>query len=131
MEIFKSFQIEAAHKLPNLPVGHKCRRLHGHSFKIEVHVRGPVDPKQGWVWDFAEITAAFRPIFDDLDHHYLNEIEGLENPTSERLAEYVWARLAPAVPGLCRIVIHETCTAGCRYEGPALEDRGEQIRGDR
>lgn len=122
MEIFKSFKIEAAHRLPGLPEGHKCRRLHGHSFQIDIHVRGVVDKERGWVRDFAEITSAFRPLFEDLDHRYLNDIEGLENPTSERLAQYVWARLAPIVPGLCRIVIHETCTAGCAYEGPASED---------
>lgn len=118
MEIFKSFRLEAAHRLPHLPEGHKCRRLHGHSFQVDVHVRGAVDEKLGWVQDFGEITAAFRPLFEDLDHHYLNEIVGLENPTSERLAQYIWGRLIQAVPGLCRIVIHETCTAGCVYEGP-------------
>lgn len=117
MEIFKSFRVEAAHKLPRLPEGHKCRRLHGHSFRIDVYVRGSVDDDRGWVQDFGDISAAFRPIFDDLDHHYLNEVPGLENPTSERLAQYVWRRLKGAVPGLCRVMIHETCTAGCVYEG--------------
>lgn len=124
MEIFKSFTIEAAHRLPHLPEGHKCSRLHGHSFKIDVHVRGVVDKTWGWVQDFAEISAAFRPIFEDLDHRYLNEIDGLSNPTSERLAQYVWNRLIGAVPGLCRVVIHETCTAGCLYDGPSSEDEG-------
>ncbi|HUW99281.1 MAG TPA: 6-carboxytetrahydropterin synthase QueD [Acidiferrobacter sp.] len=124
MEIFKSFRIEAAHKLPRLPEGHKCRRLHGHSFQIDIHVRGVVHEEYGWVQDFADITAAFRPLFEDLDHHYLNDIAGLENPTSERLAQYIWERLAPLVPGLARIVIHETCTAGCAYEGPGSEKGG-------
>lgn len=124
MEIFKSFTIEAAHSLPYVPEGHKCRRLHGHSFKVDIHVRGPIDQDLGWVQDFAEISAAFRPIFEDLDHRYLNDIEGLLNPTSERLAEYVWNRLIGPVPKLCRVVIHETCTAGCCYEGPGLEDEG-------
>ena len=131
MEIFKTFKIEAAHKLPHLPEGHKCRRLHGHSFQIDIYVRGIVDKEQGWVQDFAEITAAFRPLFEDLDHHYLNDIEGLQNPTSERLAQYVWVRLAPTVPGLCRVIIHETCTAGCVYEGPTSEDGGEEIARDK
>jgi len=122
MEIFKSFRIEAAHKLPFLPEGHKCARLHGHSFKVDVHVRGEVDEARGWVQDFAEISGAFRGLFDDLDHRYLNDIPGLENPTSERLAEYVWMRLKALIPGLCRVVIHETCTAGCAYEGPAARE---------
>ncbi len=124
MEIFKSFRIEAAHRLLGLPEGHKCWRLHGHSFRIDIHIRGPVDPSRGWVMDFGDVSAAFRPIFEDLDHHYLNDIPGLENPTSERLAQYVWGRLADILPGLARVVIHETCTAGCAYEGPGSEDPG-------
>jgi 6-pyruvoyltetrahydropterin/6-carboxytetrahydropterin synthase len=117
MDIFRVFTVEAAHRLPNVPVGHKCSRLHGHSFRIEVHVGGEVDARTGWVMDFADLKKAFLPLFDQLDHHYLNDIEGLENPTSENLAVWVWARLSPAVPGLKRIVIHETCTSGCSYEG--------------
>jgi 6-pyruvoyltetrahydropterin/6-carboxytetrahydropterin synthase len=118
MDIFKRFTIEAAHRLPNVPAGHKCSRLHGHSFAIEVHVRGTPDPHTGWVMDFADIKAAFRPLYEQLDHHYLNEVDGLGNPTSERLAEWIWERLKPALPTLSAIVIHETCTSGCRYEGP-------------
>jgi 6-pyruvoyltetrahydropterin/6-carboxytetrahydropterin synthase len=117
MEIFKEFGFEAAHRLPNVPEGHKCARLHGHSFRVEVHVRGAVDPELGWVMDFAEIKAACRPIIDRLDHYYLNEIEGLENPTSEVLARWIWARLKPSLPGLDRIVVRETCTSGCTYSG--------------
>ncbi|MDA8360523.1 MAG: 6-carboxytetrahydropterin synthase QueD [Gammaproteobacteria bacterium] len=117
MEIFKSFTLEAAHHLPAVPEGHKCRRLHGHSFRIELHVRGPVDEHSGWVQDFADVSAAFRPLFDRLDHSYLNEIEGLHNPTSENLARYLWQALKPRLPGLARVVVHETCTAGCCYEG--------------
>ena len=86
MELFKEFAFEAAHRLPNVPAGHKCGRLHGHSFKVEVRIRGPVDPKTGWVRDFSEVKEAFRPLMDRLDHYYLNEIEGLDNPTSEVLA---------------------------------------------
>lgn len=118
MELFKSFRIEAAHRLPHVPTGHKCARLHGHSFQIEIHVSGEVDPRLGWVMDFAEVKAAFRPVFDKLDHRYLNEIEGLENPTSENLARWIWTMLKPELPALCRIVVHETCTSGCIYEGP-------------
>jgi len=118
MDIFKRFTIEAAHRLPNVPAGHKCSRLHGHSFAIEVHVRGVPDPHTGWIMDFADIKAAFRPLYEQLDHHYLNEVDGLANPTSERLAEWIWERLKPVLPLLAAIVIHETCTSGCRYEGP-------------
>ena len=117
MEIFKEFQIEAAHRLPNLPATHKCSRLHGHSFRIAVYVQGEPDEHTGWVMDFADIKAAFQPLFDQLDHHYLNDIEGLENPTSENLARWVWQKLESELPGLSRIVVRETCTAGCEYRG--------------
>ena len=117
MEIYKAFTIEAAHRLPNLPESHKCYRLHGHSFKIEVHVTGEVDQNTGWIMDFADISAAFKPLFERLDHHYLNEIEGLENPTSENLARWIWRQLQPALPLLSSVVVQETCTAGCIYEG--------------
>jgi 6-pyruvoyltetrahydropterin/6-carboxytetrahydropterin synthase len=117
MDIFKRFHIEAAHRLPNVPAGHKCARLHGHSFGIEIHVAGPIDADTGWVMDFADIKSAFAPIFGELDHSYLNEIPGLDNPTSERLAEWIWNRLKPALPQLCKVVIHETCTSGCAYSG--------------
>ncbi|MEO5375229.1 MAG: 6-carboxytetrahydropterin synthase QueD [Alphaproteobacteria bacterium] len=119
MEIFKEFTFEAAHRLPNTPVGHKCARLHGHSFRVAIHVRGAVDPHAGWVMDFADIKTAFKPLLARLDHHYLNEIEGLENPTSEILARWIWDRLKPALPTLSRIVVHETCTAGaiCEADG--------------
>lgn len=117
MEIFKEFGFEAAHRLPNVAPGHKCHRLHGHSFRCEVHVSGPLDPRLGWVLDFAEIKAAVMPVMQQLDHRYLNEIEGLENPTSENLAIWIWDRLQPALPKLSRIVIRETCTSGCSYTG--------------
>jgi 6-pyruvoyltetrahydropterin/6-carboxytetrahydropterin synthase len=117
MEIWREFTFEAAHRLPNVPEGHKCARLHGHSFRVEVHVRGPLDPTLGWVMDFAELKAAWRPLHDTLDHHYLNDVPGLENPTSEVLARWIWERLAPVVPGLAEIVVRETCTSGCRYRG--------------
>ena len=117
MEIFRVFQIEAAHYLPNVPEGHKCRRLHGHSFRIEVRVGGEVGAESGWVMDFADVKRAFQPLFDQLDHHCLNDIDGLENPTSENLARWIWQRLQPALPGLDRIVVQETCTAGCSYSG--------------
>jgi 6-pyruvoyltetrahydropterin/6-carboxytetrahydropterin synthase len=117
MDIFKIFTLEAAHRLPNVPPGHKCARLHGHSFRVELHVSGPVDPDAGWVLDFADLKAAFRPFYDQLDHHYLNDIPGLENPTSENLARWIWTRLKPVLPLLSEVVVHETCTSGCRYRG--------------
>jgi 6-pyruvoyltetrahydropterin/6-carboxytetrahydropterin synthase len=117
MDIFKRFQIEAAHRLPNVSPGHKCARLHGHSFGVEIHVSGTPDAQTGWIMDFADIKSAFAPIFAELDHHYLNEIVGLDNPTSERLAEWIWNRLKPTLPLLSKIVVHETCTSGCVYSG--------------
>lgn len=117
MEIFKIFTLEAAHLLPNVPDGHKCARLHGHSFRIELHVEGALGERSGWVMDFSELKLAFQPLYDQLDHHYLNEIEGLDNPTSERLAVWIWDRLKPSLPLLSQVVVHETCTSGCRYRG--------------
>lgn len=117
MEIFKVFTLEAAHRLPNVPPGHKCARLHGHSFRVEIHVAGPLGPQTGWVMDFADLKEAFQPIHDRLDHNYLNEVEGLENPTSENLARWIWQQLRPQLPSLSRIVVCETCTSGCVYCG--------------
>jgi 6-pyruvoyltetrahydropterin/6-carboxytetrahydropterin synthase len=118
MEIWKKFTFEAAHLLPNVPEGHKCKRLHGHSYHVHVHVRGEPDSELGWIVDFADIAEAFQPLFKQLDHRYLNEIDGLENPTSEVIAQWIWVRLAPRLPGLSKVVVAETCTAGCIYEGP-------------
>jgi 6-pyruvoyltetrahydropterin/6-carboxytetrahydropterin synthase len=117
MDIFRVFQVEAAHFLPNVPAGHKCARMHGHSFRIEVHVSGDPGKESGWVMDFAELKTAFQPLFDQIDHHCLNDIEGLENPTSENLARWVWTRLSPDLPGLSKIIVQETCNAGCVYRG--------------
>ncbi|MFO1460632.1 MAG: 6-carboxytetrahydropterin synthase QueD [Verrucomicrobiota bacterium] len=119
MELRRTFQFEAAHRLPHVAPGHKCARLHGHSFQAEIAVEGPLDPRLGWVMDYADIKAAFAPLYQQLDHNYLNEIPGLENPTSERLAEWIWARLRPALPMLSEVVVAETCTAKCVYRGPA------------
>jgi len=121
MEIFREFTVEAAHRLPNVPAGHKCARLHGHSFRLEVHVSGSVGEETGWVLDFADIKVAFRPLEKMLDHNYLNEIPGLENPTSENLAKWIWNRLAGGLPGLSSVVVRETCTSGCIYRGPSGE----------
>ena len=117
MDIFRVFSIEAAHRLPNVPAGHKCARLHGHSFRVELHVSGAVDAHTGWVMDFAELKRLFEPTYERLDHQYLNDVPGLENPTSENLARWIWKELRPQLPGLSRVVVHETCTSGCAYSG--------------
>ena len=117
MQIFKEFSFEAAHRLPNVPPGHKCARLHGHTFYVRIQVEGDVGEHSGWVMDFYDIKQAFQPLHDRLDHYYLNDIEGLENPTSENLARWIWSRLKPALPQLSQIEIRETCTSGCIYCG--------------
>lgn len=116
--IERTFRFEAAHLLPNVPEGHKCRRLHGHSFLVDVAVKGEVDEQVGWFIDYADVEAAFAPLRERLDHHYLNEVPGLENPTSENLARWVWVALVRALPGLCRVTVHETCNSRCIYRGP-------------
>jgi 6-pyruvoyltetrahydropterin/6-carboxytetrahydropterin synthase len=117
MEIFREFTFEAAHHLPHAPEGHKCRRMHGHTYHVTVRVEGQIDPASGWVMDFGDLKAAFAPIRDALDHHCLNDVAGLENPTSESLARWVWTRLSAGLPGLCEVVIQETCCSGCTYRG--------------
>lgn len=111
------FRFEAAHLLPRVPPGHKCARLHGHSFKVELAVEGPVNPDTGWFLDFGELFDAWQPLHDRLDHRYLNDVEGLENPTSEHLARWVWDALKPAISSLCQVTVHETCESRCEYRG--------------
>jgi 6-pyruvoyltetrahydropterin/6-carboxytetrahydropterin synthase len=111
MEISREYGFEAAHRLPNVPDGHKCARLHGHSFRVTVHVDGPVGTTSGWVMDFADLDAVAAPVVAELDHRYLNEIGGLDNPTSEHLAEWLWARLEPGLATLSQITVRETCTS--------------------
>lgn len=115
--IVKEFRFEAAQTLPTLPGDHKCKRMHGHSFRVEITVEGEVDEKIGWVYDHAQITKAMKPLLDLLDHSYLNEIEGLEVPTIENMAAWLWRKLEPQLPGLFEIVIHETPTARCVFRG--------------
>lgn len=117
MEIYKEFTFESAHRLPHVPPGHKCGRLHGHSFRVFVRVRGPVDPTTGFIMDYADIKQAWKPFDTMLDHNYLNDIEGLENPTSEVLVRWLWPRLKMALPLLSEIELKETCTSGCVYRG--------------
>lgn len=118
VELTRTFRFEAAHRLTGVPEGHKCARLHGHSFKVDVTLRGPVDPVTGWLMDFGDIKKAIQPLIDRLDHYYLNEIEGLSNPTSEVLAGWLWERIEPALRGLLStLTVHETCNAHCTYRG--------------
>ena len=117
MDIYKEFHFEAAHRLPNVPDGHKCARLHGHSFHVRLTVSGEATEPSGWVMDVADIKSNFRGVHDQLDHHYLNEIAGLENPTSENIARWIWQKLKPLIPLLSAVEIRETCTSGCIYRG--------------
>ena len=117
VELVKEYRFEAAHRLPEVPAGHKCARLHGHSFKFELVVAGPVDAKTVWFIDYGVLDDAVMPLLARLDHHYLNEVEGLENPTSELLARWLWERLKPSLPSLTAIAVHETCDARCVYRG--------------
>jgi len=121
-EIARRFRFEAAHLLPHAPEGHKCRRLHGHSFEVELRVVGQLAEPEGWVCDFAELAEAWAPLQEQLDHRYLNEVEGLENPTSEHLAAWIWERVVPRFPGLHAVIVAETCTTQCVFFGPYLPE---------
>jgi 6-pyruvoyltetrahydropterin/6-carboxytetrahydropterin synthase len=120
VRLVHEFRFEAAHRLPNVPPGHKCARLHGHSFRVELAIEGPVNPKTGWFMDFGDLYRIWEPVHDTLDHHYLNDVPGLENPTSEVLSAWIWEKLKPVVPSLRRVTLFETCEARCEYEG--IED---------
>lgn len=123
IEIFREFTFEAAHRLPNVPEGHKCARLHGHSYRIIVHVAGDIAPREGWVMDFGDLKAVVQPLIQRLDHYYLNEVDGLDNPTSEILAQWLWDRLQPDLPVLSAVTVRETCTSGATYRGPEASSR--------
>ena len=113
----KDFVLEAAQFLPKAPDGHKCGQMHGHTFTIEISIEGEVDPATGWIYDHAQISAAMKPIIAQLDHKLLNDVHGLENPTIELMAHWLWKKLEPQLPGLAEIVIHETPFARCSYRG--------------
>ncbi len=117
VRLVHEFRFEAAHRLPNVPPGHKCARLHGHSFRVELAVAGPVDERSGWFIDFQVLHDAWKPLGDKLDHNYLNDVEGLENPTSEILARWIWQKLKPSLTSLSRVTVFETCESRCEYEG--------------
>jgi 6-pyruvoyl tetrahydropterin synthase/QueD family protein len=118
VELGKRYRFEAAHRLPHVPHDHKCFRLHGHSFEVEICVTGEVDPGTGWLVDFGQVTAVVEPILKaELDHRTLNDVPGLENPTSEMLCLWLWRRLLPDLPMLSAVTVHETCAARCTYRG--------------
>lgn len=117
VRLTKTFRFEAAHLLPSFPPGHKCRRLHGHSFRVDVCIAGDVPEDRGYLLDYGDIRTAVDPLMKQLDHYYLNEIPGLENPTSEMIAKWLWDRIKPALPLLECITVHETCTTTCEYRG--------------
>ena len=117
VRLVHEFRFEAAHRLPRVPAGHKCARLHGHSFKVELSIDGPVNPDTGWFIDFGDLMAAWDPLHRQLDHNYLNEIDGLDNPTSEVLAKWIWDRIRQKIPQLARVTVFETCDARCEYQG--------------
>ncbi len=117
VRLVHEFKFEAAHRLPRVPAGHKCARLHGHSFKIEIAIAGPVNPDTGWFIDFGDLHDAWKPLHDALDHNYMNEVSGLENPTSEVLAKWIWDKLASTIQGLDQVTVFETCDARCEYRG--------------
>jgi 6-pyruvoyltetrahydropterin/6-carboxytetrahydropterin synthase len=119
VELTREYGFEAAHRLPRVPADHKCARMHGHSFRIEVTIAGEVDEAMGWLQDFGDITAIVEPMIKrELDHRTLNDVAGLENPTSEVLCGWLWGRLKPQLPTLSAITVHETCTARCTFHGP-------------
>ena len=113
--ITKSFTFDSAHWLPQVPEDHKCRRLHGHTYTVVLGLEGKLDPVMGWVQDFGEVSQAFRPLYQAMDHHCLNEIEGLENPTAEVMAAWIYAQLKPTLPLLADVTVKETPTAAAIY----------------
>lgn len=115
VELTKAFRFEAAHYLPKVPEGHRCARMHGHSYRVEVGVAAPVDPELGWVMDFADISGTAAPVLAELDHQLLNDVPGLDNPTSELLATWLGERLVPSIPGLAYVRVSETPTSSCTY----------------
>lgn len=117
MLIFKEFTFDSAHFLPNVEVGHKCKEMHGHTYRLRVWIEGKPDPVIGWVMDFADLKKIIKPVIEKIDHTVLNNIVGLENPTCEHIAIWIWDNIKPLVPALAKIELHETPTSGVIYEG--------------
>jgi 6-pyruvoyltetrahydropterin/6-carboxytetrahydropterin synthase len=116
-ELIKTFRFEAAHALPSLPEGHRCRRMHGHSYRVDVHIVGRVQEGVGWVMDFADLKRTVQPVIDRLDHRDLGEVEGLTSSTSEMLAKYIWDHVRPDLPALSAVTVWESDTSRCVYRG--------------
>ncbi|MDX7953240.1 6-carboxytetrahydropterin synthase QueD [Lichenihabitans sp. Uapishka_5] len=117
MKITQAFTFEAAHRLPHVPDTHRCFRMHGHSYRVELTLEGPVDPATGFVVDFFDVEAAFGPLLQQLDHHCLNEVEGLENPTAEHIAAWIWSRVKPSLPLVALVRVFETPMSWAEYGG--------------
>ncbi len=115
MTIYKQFYFDSAHYLPYVPDGHKCKEMHGHTYKLTLYFTGPLDETYGWVIDFNEIKTVVDPLIKTLDHKLLNNIEGLENPTSEVIAMWIWTKLKPGMPLLSKIELNETPSTGAVY----------------
>ena len=125
MQIYKEFTFDSAHSLPNVPEGHKCGRLHGHTFKVKLVLCGVVGDKSGWVEDFGCIKQQFKPILNILDHYYLNDIAGLENPTSENISIWIWNKTKPMMPLLSAVEVMETCTSGVIFCAVCYQVNGQ------
>lgn len=117
MEIYKEFSFDSAHFLPNVPVGHKCREMHGHTYRLKVFIKGELDPRLGWIMDFKDLKEALLPVIDQLDHKLINNIKGLDNPTAENITVWIWQQIKPSLPLLSRIELYETPTTGVIYSG--------------
>ena len=117
MEIYKEFSFDSAHFLPHVPDGHKCRNMHGHTYRLRVYIKGAIDPHLGWIMDFKELKDALSGVIDQLDHKLINDIPGLQNPTAENITVWIWKQIQPLLPQLSKIELYETPTTGVIYSG--------------
>ena len=117
MLLYKEFTFDSAHFLPNVPEGHKCREMHGHTYHLKVFIKGELDPQLGWIMDFKDLKEALLPVIDQLDHKLINNIQGLQNPTAENITVWIWQQIKPSLPLLSRIELYETPTTGVIYHG--------------
>jgi 6-pyruvoyltetrahydropterin/6-carboxytetrahydropterin synthase len=116
-QLVREYDFEAAHSLPKVPEGHKCARVHGHSYRVTIVIEGDIDPEMGWLMDFAAIDEGVDAVIGQLDHRYLNDIDGLSNPTSELLAQWMWQRIKPGLDVMTELAVSETPTSKCVYRG--------------
>jgi 6-pyruvoyltetrahydropterin/6-carboxytetrahydropterin synthase len=117
MEIYKEFAFDSAHFLPNVPDGHKCKNMHGHTYRLRVCIKGEPDPHLGWLMDFKDLKDIVCKVTDQLDHKLINDVPGLENPTAENITIWIWKQIRPLLPLLSRIELYETPTTGVIYAG--------------